>query len=166
MIRRAGGRDSHVFWLEDMEYRKEFGSESAKLEIAAAIVRARELANMTQLALAELMGTSQAHIAKLERGDANPTIGNIGRLFACMQLKAAIEPTLMEPTTFGDSGLAQAQDYPEPNADDSGVYAHTAQPYPNSGSSSSSSDAAPFERAIAGPRAAASRRGRRRMSAS
>ena len=99
MTQRAGGHDSHVSWLEDIEYRKAFGSESAKLEIAAALVRARELANMTQSALAELAGTSQAYIAKLESGDANPTIGNIGRLFACMWQKAAVEPIPMEAAT-------------------------------------------------------------------
>ena len=54
---------------------------------------------MTQSALAELAGTSQAYIAKLESGDANPTIGNIGRLFACMWLKATVEPAPMEAAT-------------------------------------------------------------------
>ena len=105
MTQQVGGHDSHVLWLEDIEYRKEFGSESAKLEIAAALVRARELVNMTQSALAELVGTSQAYIARLERGDANPTIGNIGRLFACMWLKPAIEPTPIKPyTSSGNEG--------------------------------------------------------------
>ncbi len=99
MTQRADSHDSHASWLEDVEYRKEFGSESAKLEIAAVLVRARGLANMTQSALAELAGTSQAYIAKLESGDANPTIGNIGRLLACMWLRAAIEPARMEPRT-------------------------------------------------------------------
>ena len=96
MSQRMDGHDSHASWLEDIEYRKEFGSESAKLATAAALVRARELADMTQSSLAELVGTSQAYIARLERGDANPTIGNIGRLLACMWLKPEIEPTPLE----------------------------------------------------------------------
>ncbi len=97
MTQEGDGHDSHTLWLKDIEYRKEFGSESAKLEMAAALVHAREVMNMTQAALAERAGTSQAYIARLERGDANPTIGNIGRLFACMWLKPRIEPTPMEP---------------------------------------------------------------------
>ena len=84
MTQRTDGHDSHLSWLQDIEYRKEFGAEGAKLEIAAALVRARELAGMTQSALAELAGTSQAYIARLESGDANPTIGNVARLFACI----------------------------------------------------------------------------------
>ena len=97
MTQQPEDHDSHTLWLKDIEYRKEFGSESAKLEMAAALVNAREVMNMTQAALAERVGTSQAYIARLERGDANPTIGNIGRLFACMWLKPNIEPTPMEP---------------------------------------------------------------------
>ena len=96
MTQQVGGHDSHVSWLEDIEYRKEFGAESAKLEIAAALAQARELAGVTQSALADLAGTSQAYIAKLESGDANPTIGNIARLFACMWLKLEIKPMQME----------------------------------------------------------------------
>lgn len=90
-------QDSHNLWLEDIEYRGEFGSESAKLEIAAALAAARETAGITQAALAELAGVSQAYIAKLERGDANPSIGNIGRLLACMWLKAFIGFRDMRP---------------------------------------------------------------------
>ena len=122
MTQQVGGHDSHVLWLEDIEYRKEFGSESAKLEIAAALVRARELVNMTQSALAELVGTSQAYIARLERGDANPTIGNIGRLFACMWLKPAIEPTPMEPFTSIESVMIQNLSDSEASVDYSGAY--------------------------------------------
>ena len=83
-------QDSHTAWLEDVEYRREYGSEIAKLEIATALVAARKSAGITQVGLAQLAGVSQAYIAKLESGDANPSIGNIGRLFACMWLKPCI----------------------------------------------------------------------------
>ena len=90
-------QDSHVAWLEDIEYRREYGSEGAKLEIATALAEARKSAGMTQVELAELAGVSQAYIAKLESGDANPSIGNIGRLFACMWLKPCISYGEMNP---------------------------------------------------------------------
>ena len=65
-------QDSHQEWLEDIEYRQEFGSESAKLEIAVALAAARKTAGVTQAGLAELAEVSQAYIAKLESGNANP----------------------------------------------------------------------------------------------
>ena len=107
MTQQSGSHDSHPVWLEDIDYRKEFGSEGAKLEIAAELVNAREMMKMTQSALAEQAGTSQAYIARLERGDANPTIGNIGRLFACMWLKPRIKPIPMEPFESFESVVMQ-----------------------------------------------------------
>ncbi len=122
MTQQGDAHDSHTLWLQDIEYRKEFGSESAKLEMAAAFVNAREVMNMTQSVLAELAGTSQAYIARLERGDANPTIGNIGRLFGCMWLKPNIGPTPMEPFTSVESVIIQNRsaseasvEFPAPN---------------------------------------------------
>ena len=95
--------DSHAGWLEDIEYRREFGSETAKLEAAAALADAREAAGMTQSALAKRANVSQAYIAKLERGDANPTIGHIGRLLACMGLKPSVSVIPMDLPTASES---------------------------------------------------------------
>ena len=103
MTQQSDGHDSHVSWLDDTEYREEFGSETAKLEMAAALVRAREVAQVTQSALAESAGISQSYIARLEKGDANPTIGNIGRLFACMWLKPRIDFTVLDPSKSVES---------------------------------------------------------------
>ena len=128
MTKQGDGHDSHAAWLQDIEYRKEFGSESAKLEVAAAFVRAREVMNMTQSALAERVGTSQAYIARLERGDANPTIGNMGRLLACMWLKPRIELTPMEPFTSIESVMIQHLSPSEASVDYSGAYVSPA-PY-------------------------------------
>lgn len=85
------GSDDHLKWLEGVEYRQEYGEENAKLEAAAALHSARESAQATQAQLAELAGVSQAYIAKLERGDANPTIGNLGRILSCLWLKPVIK---------------------------------------------------------------------------
>ena len=123
MTQQSDSHDSHALWLQDIDYRKEFGSESAKLDMAAELVNAREMMNMTQSALAELAGTSQAYIARLEKGDANPTIGNIGRLFACMWLKPRIEPTPMEPFTSIESVLIQNLSTSEASVDYSRAYA-------------------------------------------
>ena len=102
-MRRHEVEDSHVNWLGDIEYRQEFGSETAKLEVAAALADARETAGMTQSALAQRAKVSQAYIAKLERGDANPTIGHIGRLLACMGLKPSVGVVPMEKPAAPES---------------------------------------------------------------
>ena len=123
MTQQGDGYDSHTSWLDDIEYRKEFGSESAKLEMAAALVHAREVMDMTQSALAERAGTSQAYIARLERGDANPTIGNIGRLLACMWLKPSIAPIPMEPFPSIESAFIESRRASEANIEYSDRFA-------------------------------------------
>ena len=109
ILRHHEIRDSHAEWLEDIEYRREFGSETAKLEAAAALADAREAAGMTQSALAERANVSQAYIAKLERGDANPTIGHIGRLLACMGLKPTVSVAPMETPAAAESVRTESQ---------------------------------------------------------
>lgn len=76
--------------LEDVEYRRAYGAERAKLEVAVAFAQSRESTGTTQSALAERADVTQAYIAKLERGDANPTIGQLGSLMAVLWLKPVI----------------------------------------------------------------------------
>jgi transcriptional regulator with XRE-family HTH domain len=86
--------------LSDSEFAKEFGAELAKSEVAVALTRARLTCDVTQADLANKLGTSQSYIAKLERGDANPTIGMIGKVLAFMglRLKVHTEPILRDIT--------------------------------------------------------------------
>jgi transcriptional regulator with XRE-family HTH domain len=77
-------------WLEDIEIRAEYGSATFKYDIASVLVAARKMRNLTQAALAKIAGVSQAYIAKLESGEANPTIGRIGAILASIWLKAEI----------------------------------------------------------------------------
>ena len=76
--------------LQDEEIRAEFGAECVRTSFAFALLNARESAGMTQAELAELCGVSQAYISKLESGEANPTIGKLGFIFASMWM----EPTI------------------------------------------------------------------------
>jgi transcriptional regulator with XRE-family HTH domain len=84
--------------LSDSEFTKEFGAELAKSEVAVALARARLTCNVTQVYLANKLETNQSYIAKLERGDANPTIGMIGKVLAFMglRLKVYTEPILRD----------------------------------------------------------------------
>ena len=76
--------------LHDVEYRRAFGFANVKLDLALAVVEARRQKKMTQEELAHQSGVSQPYIAKLESGEANPTIGAIGALLAVMWLKPQI----------------------------------------------------------------------------
>jgi transcriptional regulator with XRE-family HTH domain len=86
--------------LADSEFAEGFGAELAKSEIAVALTRARLTCDVTQVDLANKLGTNQSYIAKLERGDANPTIGVIGKVLALMglRLKVHAEPILHDIT--------------------------------------------------------------------
>ena len=93
--------------LEDHEIRSEYGSETLKYDIAAALVAARKMKKLTQIALANIAGVSQAYIAKLESGEANPTIGRIGAILASIWLKAEINLVPIVPI-FGAEVATQS----------------------------------------------------------
>jgi transcriptional regulator with XRE-family HTH domain len=78
--------------LADPEYRKLFGAEAAKLRLAMALVEARKRAGLTQKELADLAGVKQPTIAALEHGDANPTIGKLGSIFALLNQTIEVSP--------------------------------------------------------------------------
>ena len=82
--------------LRDPEYAKLVGAEMAKSEFAIVLCRARDRAGATQKELADRLGVSQAYIAKLSAGDANPTLGAAGRMLAALgfSLRMDIEPLL------------------------------------------------------------------------
>jgi transcriptional regulator with XRE-family HTH domain len=76
--------------LQDSEFKKQFGSELAKTEVAVALTKARIACDTNQVDLASKLGTSQSYVAKLERGDANPTIGMIGKVLAVLGLRLRV----------------------------------------------------------------------------
>jgi len=83
--------------LKDPEFKKEYGAEQAKLEFAVVLCNARTQARLTQQQLAEALGHSQPYIARLEGGEANPTLAAIGRMLAALDLKIVIETTIIKP---------------------------------------------------------------------
>jgi len=86
--------------LKNPEFARAFGAAQAKSQAALALVKARRNVRMSQQMLAEKSGHSQPYIAKLERGDANPTLATVGTLLALMgqRLTTDVAP-LASPTS-------------------------------------------------------------------
>lgn len=83
--------------LRDLEFAKRFGAARAKSSFALTLAKARATSGLTQKALATKVGVSQAYIAKLEGGEANPTLDRIGSLLAALGLGLATDTTTLLP---------------------------------------------------------------------
>ena len=83
--------------LGDPEYVKLYGASDAKAEIAITLAEARHAAKKTQKELADAMSLSQPYVARLEGGEANPTIGTIGSLLAVMGFRLVIGTAPLSP---------------------------------------------------------------------
>jgi len=70
--------------LNDAEFAKGYGSEVAKNNIGMTLFKIRKCLGLTQKQLSKMLGISQPYIAKLESGEANPTIGAAGELMAIL----------------------------------------------------------------------------------
>ena len=73
--------------LQDPEFARYYGEDQAKTELALAIYAVRSKLKLTQSDLANKLNISQPYIAKLEKGDINPTVGHIGSLLALVGFK-------------------------------------------------------------------------------
>ena len=112
--------------LKDPEYAKLYGAENAKVDFAITLTKARKILNLTQKSLADKLGISQPYVAKLEGGEANPTLGTIGSLLATIDLRlvtgtAPLKPEPM-PSTTGVILMGAA------DAVDAALYLRTLRP--------------------------------------
>ena len=127
--------------LEDPEYAKLYGEENAKVDFAITLAKARKSLNLTQRSIAEKLGISQPYVAKLEGGEANPTLGTIGRLLATINLRlvtgtASLKPEPVQPSYgFVLTGAADESDplsylrtYRTGEESQLGVYVSSAYP--------------------------------------
>ena len=95
-------RDDLEKQLRDSEFAKMFGAAQAKSSFAITLTEARRQLNLTQQQLAARLGVSQSYVAKLEGGEANPTLDRIGSLLAILGLGLTTSTTALSP-------------YPEPS---------------------------------------------------
>ena len=83
--------------LQDPESAKMFGAAQAKSSFAITLAEARRQLNLTQQQLAARLGVSQSYVAKLEGGEANPTLERIGSLLAVLGLSLITDTTALSP---------------------------------------------------------------------
>jgi len=83
--------------LRDPEFAKWFGAAQAKSSFALTLANARAKLGLTQKQLASRAGVSQAYIAKLEGGEANPTLDTIGSLLAVLGFGLTTDTTTLSP---------------------------------------------------------------------
>lgn len=111
--------------LGDPEFRKLYGAAEAKSELAIALADARHKLGLTQEDMSKRVEVSQPYIARLEGGDANPTIGAIGSMLAILDLRINVEtiPLLPQPVSAGSVDICAliAPSGYEPAADASGI---------------------------------------------
>lgn len=77
--------------LKNADFARAFGAAQAKSQAALALAKARRNASMSQKTLAEWTGYSQPYIAKLESGEANPTLAKIGVIMAAMGQRVIVD---------------------------------------------------------------------------
>jgi ribosome-binding protein aMBF1 (putative translation factor) len=84
----------HKKWLKDREYRKAYETLEEEFALAAAIMKARNRAGLSQAELARRMETTQSTVARLESGRGRPSTRTLDRFAKATghRLKITFEP--------------------------------------------------------------------------
>jgi ribosome-binding protein aMBF1 (putative translation factor) len=85
--RKILGRD------EDPEMRAAIEEQVVRCQVAELVLAARESRNLTQAALAKLMGTRQSVISRIEDADdsGSVTVATLTRLFSVLRMSLSIQ---------------------------------------------------------------------------
>ena len=76
--------------LENKEVQKEYELLEAEYKIIEEIITTRRERNLTQKGLAELIGTKQSNISRLESGNYNPSLGFLQKIAFAMGKKLEV----------------------------------------------------------------------------
>lgn len=81
-------------WHKEPAFRAEYDALEDEFTLAAALIKARDAADMTQEQVAAAMGTSQEAIARLESGKSQPSTRTLQRFARAtgMRLRISFEP--------------------------------------------------------------------------
>jgi ribosome-binding protein aMBF1 (putative translation factor) len=69
-------------WHDDPDFQRDFDALAEEFELAAALIKARTEAGLTQDQLAARMGTTQSVIARMEGGKSRPSTTTLQKLAA------------------------------------------------------------------------------------
>lgn len=86
--------ESFAEWRKDPAYVREYEALEQEFALVSAVIGARTRAGLTQVELAERMGTSQSAVARLESGKARPSVATLEKLAAATgsKLRIVLEP--------------------------------------------------------------------------
>ncbi|MEK7168893.1 MAG: helix-turn-helix transcriptional regulator [Patescibacteria group bacterium] len=77
--------------LKSKEVYKEYKKLEPKYRLISQLIAARKKENVTQKQLAKKIGTKQSAIARLENGNANPTLSFLEKISYALNTKLLIE---------------------------------------------------------------------------
>lgn len=88
-------------WMKDPAFRAEYEALEEEFALAAALIRARGEAHMTQEEVARAMGTTQAVVARLESGRVMPSTRTLQRFAKATgsRLRISFEPEPSEASS-------------------------------------------------------------------
>ena len=66
--------------LQNPEFRAAYDAEDKRIELVLQIIKLRQRRGMTQSDMAKAIGTRQANVSRLERFDANLTLGTLEKV--------------------------------------------------------------------------------------
>ncbi len=86
--------DLHTKWMRDPKYRAAYAALDDEFTLAAALIKARVQAGLTQEELARRIKTTQSVIARLEGGRVMPTTRTLEKIAKATgsRLKISFEP--------------------------------------------------------------------------
>ena len=76
--------------LKDPEIREEYEALKPKYMLIQALIERRNKLRMSQTQLADIVGTCQPAIARLERGDGNMTLGTLFKVANALDMRLDI----------------------------------------------------------------------------
>jgi ribosome-binding protein aMBF1 (putative translation factor) len=76
--------------LKNKAVKAEYDALVPEYAVIRSIIKARQKQGLSQLALAELVGTRQPVISRLERGDSNPTLDLLKRVATALDMKLEV----------------------------------------------------------------------------
>jgi ribosome-binding protein aMBF1 (putative translation factor) len=77
-------------WMKEPGFRAGYEALGPEFELASMLIEARTEAKLSQVELAERMGTSQSTIARLESGAAKPSLSTLERFAEATGLRVRV----------------------------------------------------------------------------